>query len=420
MRRHTRGVIVVVVQQTLVERKLEMSVRRDKRFGTWFYRKWVRTPDGRKVRIYGTPKADGLPENRAGAEEAERRAIARVLETGDPKPVVETKKEVPTVEEFSKVFLATSAIINKPSSVDSKEQQLRFHIIPRLGKLRLDQVTYAVIEDFKLALAQTPINTGKTYVGMKQDNKSTKTLSGKTINNVLSVLRRMLVVARKRGLIETVPDVEWLKREHVDFDFPDFNEAERLLAAAPAGEWRTMILTALRTGMRHGELIGLRWEDVDLVAGRITVRQNVANGKIGTPKSGKPREIPLGIEVRTALKELRHLRGPLVFCNLSGELYGTVDTRLPLWRACKKAELRQVGWHALRHTFASHLVMRGASLKAVQELLGHSSIQMTMRYAHLAPEVVHETVRLLDAPSAEWVPDGLGREWAEKLKKSAN
>ena len=62
--------------------------------------------------------------------------------------------------------------------------------------------------------------------------------------------------------------------------------------------------------------------------------------------------------------------------------------------------------------------MRGASLKAVQELLGHSSIQMTMRYAHLAPEVVNETGRLLDAPSAEWVPDGLGREWAEK--KTAN
>jgi hypothetical protein len=64
--------------------------------------------------------------------------------------------------------------------------------------------------------------------------------------------------------------------------------------------------------------------------------------------------------------------------------------------------------------------MRGASMKAVQELLGHSSMQTTMRYAHLAPEVVNETVRLLDAPSAQWVSDGAGREWAEKLKKAAN
>lgn len=382
-----------------------MSVRRDTRFGTWFYRKWVRTPDGRKVRIFGTPKSEGLPETRVGAEEAERRAIARVLETGDPKPVT---KEVPTIDEFHKVFLAASTIINKPSSVESKEKLLRFHIVPRLGHLRLDQVTYAVIEDFKLALAQTPINTGKTYVGAKQDTKSTKKLSKKSINNVLTVLRRMLVVARKRGLIESVPDFEWLKSELPDIDFLDFNEAERLVAAAD-GEWRTIILTALRTGMRHGELIGLRWEDVDFVTGRITVRQNIVNKKIGTPKSGRAREIPLGIEVRNALKAHRHLRGPLVFCDRGGEMFGTVATRLPLWRACKKAGLRQIGWHALRHSFASHLVMRGASLKAVQELLGHSSILMTMRYAHLAPEVVNETVRLLDAPSAEWVPDAVGQ-----------
>ena len=92
-----------------------MSVRRDKRFGTWFYRTWVRTSDGRKVRIFGTPKADGLPENRVGALEAERRAIARVLETGEAKLVT---KEVPTIEEFHKVFLATSAIINKPVSLE--------------------------------------------------------------------------------------------------------------------------------------------------------------------------------------------------------------------------------------------------------------------------------------------------------------
>lgn len=145
------------------------------------------------------------------------------------------------------------------------------------------------------------------------------------------------------------------------------------------------------------------------MTGRITVRQNIVNKKIGTPKSGRAREIPLGIEVRNALKEHRHLRGPLVFCDRGGEMFGTVATRLPLWRACKKAGLRQIGWHALRHIFASHLAMRGASLKAVQELLGHSSILMTMRYAHLAPEVVNETVRLLDAPSAEWVPDPVGQ-----------
>ena len=384
-----------------------MSVRRDKRRGTWFYRKWVRMPDGRKVRIFGTPRADGLPDTRVGADEAERRAIARVLVTGGvTKPAVEIK-EVPTVREFYKVFLAASQIVNKPSSVITKEKLFRVHILPHLGDLALDKVTYAVIEDLKVTLAGRAINTDKTYRDAKDakiETKSARKLSAKTINNVLAALRRMLVVARKRGVITVVPDVECLRVARPEFDFLDYGEAERLVKAAE-GEWRTMIVVALRTGMRHGELIGLRWEDVDLVAGRIVVRQNVVYGKIGTPKSGKPREIPLGDEVKAALKAHRHLRGPLVFCDMAGNLLTTTLTRGPLWRACKRAGLRQIGWHVLRHTFASHLVMRGATMTAVQELLGHSSIVMTMRYAHLAPEAVRDTVRLLDGLGSVWAAD---------------
>ena len=389
-----------------------MSVRRDKRFGSWFYRKWVRTPDGCKVRIFGTPKAEGLPETRAGAEEAERRAITLVLATGEQKPLAIITKEVPTVREFHEVFLEASRIKNKPSSVESKEMILRVHILPHLGDLRINEVTYAVIEDFKVMLSKTPIHNVEKRYGAKLraakgkpvgDERPSRLLSAKTINNVLTVLRRMLVVARKRGHLETVPDVEWLKNERPEFDFLDFEEAERLVKAAD-GEWRTMILVALRTGMRHGELIGLRWQDVDLVAGRITVRQNIVWGHVGTPKSGKPREIPLGDEVRAALKAHRHLRGPLVFCDLAGRVLTDGETRGPLWRACKRAGLRPITWHVARHTFASHLVMRGGTMRAVQELLGHSTILMTMRYAHLGPEVARDTVRLLDG-----VGQSLGR-----------
>lgn len=82
----------------------------------------------------------------------------------------------------------------------------------------------------------------------------------------------MLVIARKRGLIATVPEIDWLRAPPQEFDFLDFEEADRLLAAVDE-EWRTMVLVALRTGMRMGELIALRRQDVDLVAGKVTVKQ---------------------------------------------------------------------------------------------------------------------------------------------------
>jgi integrase len=122
----------------------------------------------------------------------------------------------------------------------------------------------------------------------------------------------------------------------------------------------------------------------------------VARGQFGTPKSGKSREIPLSLEALRELKSHRHLRGELVFCAPDGKLRGKEECKHPLWRACKKAGLRRIGWHALRHTFASHLVMRGAPIKAVQELMGHSTIEMTMRYSHLSPDVRRDAVALLD------------------------
>jgi len=200
----------------------------------------------------------------------------------------------------------------------------------------------------------------------------------------------MLEIARKRELIASVPDMEWLKSPKPEFDFLSFDEADRLVAGAK-DEWRTMI----------------RWEDVDLVAGRLMVRQNVVRGRVGPPKSGTPREVPLSPEALAALKAHRHLRGPLVFCDMGGRVLTKGECKHPLWTACKRAGLRRIGWHVARHSFASHLAMRGAPIKAIQELLGHATIAMTMRYAHLSPEVARDAVALLDrrgtsvAPRAE-------------------
>src|SRR6478752_2725835 len=107
------------------------------------------------------------------------------------------------------------------------------------------------------------------------------------------------------------------------------------------------------------------------------------------------REIPLSAFTVEALKAHRRGKAKLVFAQ-HGRMNKKDECKWPLRRACRNAGLREVGWHALRHTFASQLAMKGVPLGSIQELLGHSTIEMTMRYAHLSPEVGRAAVSLLD------------------------
>jgi integrase len=322
-------------------------------------------------------------DTKRGAQEHERTLRQRLMngEPLDPTPA-EPEVEVdptPTLAEFSTDFMEKYARVeNKPSEVRSKTTVFNKHLIPFFGEMKLSEISRRDIDAFKAA---------KVAQGLKP----------KTINNMLTILRRCLYIAVEWEVIEHVPKVKWLKAPEPDFDFLDFDEAERLLQAAKAEpEWYVMMLTGLRTGLRIGELRALRWQDVDLVAGRLSVRQAVAKNDLGTPKSGRKRTIELGRDIQAALKKHRHLRGELVFCQPDGRMLTENECKHPMRRTCRRAGLRLIGWHTLRHTFASHLVMRGAPLKAVQELLGHADIRMTMRYSHLSPDVRRDAVALLD------------------------
>ncbi len=308
---------------------------------------------------------------------------------------------MPTYKQWSEKFVAIAAMKNKPSEIASKRSAMRAHLVPFFGKKRIDKIRFADIQDFVAS---------RLEMGLKK----------KTVNNFLTILRRSLVVAKKRQLIESVPEIEWLRAPKPDFDFLDFEEAERLVKAADE-EWDVMIFLALRTGMRLGELCALRWDDVDLVKGQIRICRSVTRGHVSTPKSNRSRLAPLSGEANMALKRHRHLRGELVFCQLDGSMLNKGRTKHPLWRACKRAGIRRIGWHVLRHTFASHLTMRGVPLKAVQELLGHATMEMTMRYAHLSPRVTRDAVRLLDeAPpfSAEPNEPFVGNPFGQPLGNS--
>lgn len=281
-----------------------------------------------------------------------------------------------------------AAVENKHAERKSKRSILKAHLLPAFGTMKLAEIDELVIAKYKAA---------------KLRPEHGKPLAPKTINNHLTVLRKFLVLAKRWKRVAVVPEVGFLRVPKPEFDFLTFDEAARLLDAARSEPlWFTMILVGLRAGLRQGELLELRWDDLDLVKGEIHVKRAVYDGVIDIPKGGRSRDVSMGDDVRATLKAFRHLKGELVFSGPSGAQLKKNECKHPLWRACRRAGLRRIGWHVLRHSFASHLVMRGATLKAVQELLGHATIDMTMRYAHLSPECNRDAVRLLDgtAPPA--------------------
>lgn len=145
----------------------------------------------------------------------------------------------------------------------------------------------------------------------------------------------------------------------------------------------------MNTGLRRGELLSLLWTDIDLEGKLLTVRGVTA-------KSGDTRHIPLNDEALTALKDWR-------LDSSEGERVFPVATSFKTaWGALlKRAEVTGFRWHDLRHHFASRLVQAGVSLNTVRELLGHGSLTMTLRYAHLAPNQTRDAVsRLISVPSS--------------------
>ena len=171
-----------------------------------------------------------------------------------------------------------------------------------------------------------------------------------------------------------------------------YEEFADLRKVAYVNHLKPMILLSLNTGLRRGELFSLQWQDVrlDVSSPTLTVRAQAA-------KSGKTRHIPLN---RTALSVLKSWREQtmaegLVF--VSHKTGRRFDNCNKAWReVLAEAKIGNFRWHDMRHHFASRLVMAGADLYVVKELLGHSSIQMTERYAHLAPAVKAAAVALLD------------------------
>ena len=242
-------------------------------------------------------------------------------------------------------------------------------------------------------------------------------LSPKTVRHLLVVLKHMLKHAKRWGYVRQNPteDVEAPRVESREMDCLTPEELRRLLQAADE-PYRTLFMCAALTGMRRGELMGLRWGDVDWHQGRIYVRQTLfkqtrreaGQGAVPwlflTPKSRtSKRAIVMSPALKDAL-ELHRLTCPasphdLVFCQSTG---APMDAELMVRReflpALVRAGLRHIRFHDLRHTYASLLIAQGAHVRFIQDQLGHAAVTTSLNtYGHLLPGSQADVGTKLDA-----------------------
>src|SRR4029453_7585676 len=156
-----------------------------------------------------------------------------------------------------------------------------------------------------------------------------------------------------------------------------------------------MVLLGGDAGLRLGEIIAPEWRDIDLAARRLTVQRSEWLGHVTGPKGGRSRQLPMTQRLSAALKAARHLQSDRVLCLPDGASI-TRDGGIKAVRGAQRVAGIEQGVHILRHTFCSHLAMKGAPAWAIQELAGHADLSTTQRYMHLSPAATEDAIRLFD------------------------
>jgi len=340
------------------------------------------------------------PENsRTGALAYEAQLKHRIA-CGEPIDDHPNEHEL-TFEQFAWVWFNEYVVSNnKRSEQETKKSVLRSALIPFFGMLKITHITARHIEQFKA-----------------QALKSNR--SRKTINNQLTIFRKCLYTAHEwLSLPGRPPKITLLKCSPTVADHLSPDECMLLLSHA-VGTTYEMLLTALRTGMRQGELKGLQWSSIDWENRSIAVQHSRCDysGELTSPKNNRVRHIPMDIDVYEMLFARRERTG-YVFLNELGKPFDEQALRRRLARVRHRAGLRKIGWHTLRHTFASHLAMRGVPMPAIQTLMGHSSITTTMRYAHVAPSTLRSAIDMLNPKTAAHTDFGqpVGNAWLDKQR----
>jgi len=261
----------------------------------------------------------------------------------------------------------------KPYSESRHRSHSRQYSIIKLdrvfGRYRLTDITTEIVEKFQSDLLKEGLQAGG-------------------VNRQVSLLKSMFTKAYDWNMIpeshlKEVRKAKPLKGEKTRLRYLAVDECNRLIAECP--DWlKTIVVFALNTGMRRGEILSLRWKDIDMKNGFILISNT-------NTKTGQKREIPM---TETVKRLLSGMARPL---NEKETVFKTpLRIRESFEKACKKAGIYDFRFHDLRHTFASQLVMSSVDIQTVSKLLGHTTLTMTLRYAHLSHSHLAQGIRTLD------------------------
>jgi integrase len=304
-----------------------------------------------------------------------------------------------TVEEYMDRWLNDVKDTVRQSTHERYEYAINPHITPALGRIKLKDLTPAQVRWFY----RQRLDSG---------------LAPATVHKMHVVLHKALKAAVSDGLIPRNPTAS-LKLPRIireEIDPLDQEEARRLLTAACGDRLEALYVLALNTGMRQGELLALKWEDVDLERGVLRVRRTLSRRNnvyvLDEPKTKKSRRtIRLTAGAATALevhisRQLEGMErmgslyqpGGLVFATTTGTIINPSNLRNRSFKPLlKHAKLRPIRFHDLRHTCATLLLSKDVNPKVVSEMLGHSSVSITLDiYSHLLPDMQEKAARALE------------------------
>ncbi len=359
----------------------------------------------------GRRKAKCVGENRAAAVQVKRILEAK-LALGDLGVFNETEDQAPLFNAYADTWIRQYARVQcKSSTADGYEGVLRQYLRPKFGSQRLSEIRRQEVKDLISDLVA-------------------KELSRSTVRNALSVLRVIFGQAIEDRIIESNPAVSLGRFTRAAKATKPKGialtpaEVEQFLRAAQeiCPEYHALFLVAVRAGLRRGELVSLRWSDLEFGnserdANRfILVQHNYVRREHTTTKSGKSRRVDMSRELRRTLKVLRESR--LESKNQQGTADISEELVFPSPAGCildpdnlyhryfvavlRRAKIRKIRLHDLRHSFGSQLLQNGASVVYVKEQMGHSSIQVTVdTYAHLIPGANVSYVDRLDTKPAK-------------------